>query len=235
MRAAARAGQPGDLRRQPGDGVAGEHRPPALGEFSFHEPRHHRVRPDRRAGGLHLPPRQPGEPDRLPAAAAADAEGRLLRHPQHAGGGEVQAGAVPARLDLGGLRRPRDPPPARGLLGQRQPDRPARGLRRGQALRRGADDGLPPPAGRQHLHRPHLQHLRLADAPARRARDPDLPAPGAPGQAADGVRRRQPDAELLLRGRPGARLRGAGRVGRAPADQHRQPEGVHPARSSPRP
>ena len=67
------------------------------------------------------------------------------------GAGEVQAGALPARLDLRGLRRPRGPPAARGLLGPRQPDRPARRLRRGQALRRGADDGLPPPAGRRHL------------------------------------------------------------------------------------
>ena len=37
------------------------------------------------------------------------------------------------------------------------------------------------------------QHLRAADATARRPRDPDLPAPGAPGQAADRVRRRFPD------------------------------------------
>ena len=54
-----------------------------------------------------------------------------------------EEGAVSARLDLGGLRRPARPSPARDLLGQRQPDRPARRLRRGQALRRGDDDGLP--------------------------------------------------------------------------------------------
>ena len=41
-------------------------------------------------------------------------------------------------------------PAARELLGQRQPDRPARRLRRGEALRRGDDDGVPPPAGRRH-------------------------------------------------------------------------------------
>ena len=52
--------------------------------------------------------------------------------------------AVPPRLDLGGLRRPARPPAARGLLGQRQPGRAARRLRRGQALRRGHDHGLPP-------------------------------------------------------------------------------------------
>ena len=47
-------------------------------------------------------------------------------------------GSLPHRLHLRGLRQSADPSPARELLGQRQPDRPARGLRRGQALRRGA-------------------------------------------------------------------------------------------------
>ena len=89
--------------------------------------------------------------------------------------------------------------PARDLLGPRQPDRAARRLRRGQALRRGADDGLPPPAGRRHGDRADLQHLRPADAPARRPRDPDVPAPGAPGPPDHRVRRRLPDALVLLR------------------------------------
>ena len=74
-----------------------------------------------------------------------------------------------------------------------------------------------------------------ADAAPRRPRDPDLPAPGAAGQAADRVRRRQPDAELLLRRRPDPRAGGAGRVRRPPAGQHRQPERVHAAASWPRP
>ena len=42
---------------------------------------------------------------------------------------------------------------------------------------------------------------------ARRAGDPDLPAPGAPGQAAHRLRRRQPDPQLLLRRRPDPRAR----------------------------
>ena len=114
---------------------------------------------------------------------------------------------LPARLDLRGLRRPAGPPAARELLGPRQPDRPARRLRRGQALRRGADDGLPPPAGRRHGASSRIFNTYgAADAPARRPRDPDLPAPGAPGQAADRVRRRQPDPQLLLRRRPDPRL-----------------------------
>ena len=56
------------------------------------------------------------------------------------------------------------PPPAGDLLGQRQPDRPARRLRRGEALRRGDDDGLSRAAGSRHRDRPDLQHLRPADA-----------------------------------------------------------------------
>ena len=144
----------------------------------------------RRAGRLRLPPRVAGEPDRLPAAAAADAQGRLLRHPQRARPGQAPPRAVPARLDERGLRRPAGAPAARDLLGPREPDRPARRLRRGQALRRGADDGLPPPAGRRHRDRADLQHLRPAHAPARRPRDPDVHAPGAGGQADHRLRRR---------------------------------------------
>ena len=59
---------------------------------------------------------------------------------------------------VGGLRRPARPSAERGLLGQRQSDRPARRLRRGQALRRGDDHGVPPHARRRDAHRPHLQH-----------------------------------------------------------------------------
>ena len=54
----------------------------------------------RRAGRLRLPPRLAGEPDRLRAAAAAHAQGRLLRHPPHARRRQVQARPLPARLDL---------------------------------------------------------------------------------------------------------------------------------------
>ncbi len=89
--------------------------------------------------------------------------------------------------------------PAEGdLLGPREPDRAARRLRRGEALRRGADDGLPPPAGRRHGDRADLQHVRSADAPARRACDSDVPAPGTAGPARSPssatARRRAPSA-----------------------------------------
>ena len=85
------------------------------------------------------------------------------------------------------------------LLGQRQPGRAARRLRRGEALRRGDHDGVSPlPRGR-HAHRPHLQHLRAADAPARRPRRLELHRPGAERRAAHDLRRRLADAQLLLR------------------------------------
>ena len=134
---------------------------------------------DRRAGRLRLPHGLAGLPDRLRAAAAAHAQGRRLRHAQHARPREEAPRPLPARLDLRGLRRPARAPAAGDLLGQRQPDRPARRVRRGQALRRGADDGLPAPAGRGHRDRAHLQHLRAAHAAERRPRHPDLPGPGA--------------------------------------------------------
>ena len=49
--------------------------------------------------------------------------------------------------------------------------------------------------------RADLQHVRAADAPARRARDPDVPAPGPAGPADHRVRRRVADALVLLRRR----------------------------------
>ena len=69
-------------------------------------------------------------------------------------------------------------PAARDLLGQRQSDRAARRVRRGEALRRGADDDVPHAAGRRHVHRADLQHVRAAHAPQRRARVGQLPQPG---------------------------------------------------------
>ena len=124
----------------------------------------------------------PGVADRLPAPAAAHAQGRLLRHAPHARPGQGPSRPLPAGLDQRGLRRPADPSAGGELLGPRQPDRPARRLRRGQALRRGADDGLPPPAGRRHGDHPHLQHLRPPHARQRRPRDPRVPLAGASGK-----------------------------------------------------
>ena len=164
VRRAAAARQPRDLRRQPRDRLAGEHRAHPQRRVRLPADRHHRAVLHRRADRLRLPLRVAGVADRLPAAAAAHAQGRVLRNPPHARAGEAPPRAVSDRVDQRGLRRPAGPPAARDLLGPRQPDRPARRLRRGQALRRGVDDGLPPPAGRRHGDRPDLQHLRSEDA-----------------------------------------------------------------------
>ena len=120
-------------------------------------------------------------------------------------------------------------PAAGGLLGQRQPDRPARLLRRGQALRRDAVLRLPPPAQARHQGRAHLQHLRAAHGPQRRARGLELHRAGAEGAADHHLRRRQPDPVVLLRRRPDRGLRAADGEpgGRDRPGEPRQPRRVH--------
>ena len=94
-------------------------------------------------------------------------------------------------------------PQTRGVLGQRQPDRPARRVRRGQAVRRSDDDGVPP------HHGVDTRIVRIFNTygprmrPQRRPRRVQLHRPGAAGRAADGLRRWLADAELLLRVRRG--------------------------------
>src|SRR3954470_15979705 len=148
VRRAPASGPPRHLRRQPRNGVAEQHRAHSRARVRLPAERHRRAVLRQRARRLRLPPGVARVADRLPAAAAPYAEGRLVRHAPHARARQGAPRALPARVDERGLRRPADPPSARGLLGPRQPDRPARRLRRGQALRRGADDGLSPPAGR---------------------------------------------------------------------------------------
>ena len=167
--------------------------------------RHHRAVLRRRAGRLRLPPRLAGLADRLPAPAAAHAQGRLLRHPPHARPGQGQARALPDRLDQRGLRRPAGAPAAETYWGHVNPIGP-RGVydeakRYAEALtmayhrQQGVDTAI----------------VRIFNtygtphAPARRPRDPDVPAPGARQPADHGVRRRQPDALVLLRQRPDPR------------------------------
>ncbi len=81
--------------------------------------------------------------------------------------------------------------------------------------------------------RAHLQHLRPAHAPERRAGGVELHRPGAEGRADHPLRRRQPDPELLLRRRPDRGLRpadGEPRRGHRP-DQPRQSRRVHHPRA----
>ena len=69
--------------------------------------------------------------------------------------------------------------------------------------------------GVEHAHRPHLQHLRAAHAPERRARAAEFSVPGAHRRAHHRLRRRQADAQLLLRHRSDRRNLPAARIGRA--------------------
>ena len=78
-------------------------------------------------------------------------------------------------------------------------------------------------ARRRHAHRPDLQHLRRADAAARRPRRAGAHRAGAGGRADDGLRRRLADPLVLLRLGPGRRHLPAAPVRRPRSDQHRQP------------
>ena len=166
---------------------------------------------------------EPGQPDRLSRAADSHAEGRRARHAQGARAGQGEEGAVRDRVDVGGLRRSARAPAEGNLLGQRQPDRPARRLRRGEALRRGDDDGVSPVprAGRE--DRPHLQHLRTAHAAPRRPRRSGVHVPGAARRGRDDFRRRHADAQLLLRQRSRRRDSAADGLEPERAGEHRQP------------
>ena len=120
---------------------------------------------------------------------------------------------VPARVDQRGLRRPAGAPAARDVLRQRQPDRPAVGLRRGEALRRGDHDGVPPRCTALDTRIVRIFNTygpRLAAG--RRAGGVELPRAGDAGRAAHGLRRRQADAVVLLRRRRGRRAARAARL-----------------------
>ena len=97
----------------------------------------------------------------------------------------------PPGLDQRGLRRPRRASADRGLLGQRQPDRPALLLRRGQALRRDPVLRLPPPA------RAAIKVARIFNTygprmhPQRRPRGLQLHHAGAAGRGHHPLWRRQ--------------------------------------------
>ena len=101
-------------------------------------------------------------------------------------------------VDLRGLRRSARASAEGDLLGQREPGRPARRLRRGEAVRRSDDDGVSPLPRRRHEDRPDLQHLRPAHAPERRPRRAGVHVAGAPQRGRHRVRRRLADAQLHL-------------------------------------
>ena len=195
---------------------------PAASRFVEHDVTEYIRR--RRAPRLGASLRQPGLAPRLPGAADPDAEGRRARYAQAARPGQGQGRALPARLDLRGVRRPARAPAARGLLGQREPGRPARRLRRGQALRRGDHDGLPP---RAHGVDTRIVRIFNTFGPRMRlegrARHPRVHQPGADRRAPHGVRRRLADALVPVHRRPRRRhLAPHAGAGQRPR-QHRQP------------
>ena len=195
--------------------------------------RRHRRRLDRRPGRRGHEPGQPRLARRLRGHPAPDPPGRQRRDQEPAGPGAGQGCPLLPGLHQRGLRRPDGASPVGDLLGPRQPDRAPLGLRRGQALRRGAHHGLPPHARPRRAHRAHLQHLRAPHAPRRRPGRVQLHQPGPVGQAAHGLRRRLPDPELLLRRRRGRGVPRRPRLRLRRAGQHRQPDGVHRPRAGP--
>ncbi len=229
-------GRRGHLRRQPADRAPPQHRPPARttrgsGSSSTTSPSRSQI--DGPVDNvLHFA--SPASPADYLAHPIPTLKVGSLGHAQRPRAGQGQGRAVPAGQHLRGLRRPRGPPPARGLLGPRQPDRPARLLRRGQAVRRGHHDGLPPLPRRQDPDRPDLQHLRPADAAQRRPRPAHLHGPGPPRRADDHLRQGRPDPQLLLRHRPGRRDLPPAPRRLLRAGQHRQPRPRSPSSSSPR-
>ncbi len=121
-----------------------------------------------------LQPRVSRVADSLPVRPGADHQDQRAWRHQHAGARQAREGQDPAGVHQRSVWRPEGASANRGLLGQRQSDRIALLLRRGQALRGDALLRLPPPAQPAHQGRAHLQHLRPAHAPQRRARGVEL-------------------------------------------------------------
>ena len=114
-------------------------------------------------GRRDLQPRLPGLAGPLPARSGADDQDQRARRDQHAGAGQAGARRILQASTSEVYGDPEVHPQTRGLLGQRQPDRHPRLLRRGQALRRDAVLRLPPPA------RPRRSRSRASSTPTGRA------------------------------------------------------------------
>src|SRR5271170_7737774 len=101
-------------------------------------------------------------------------------------------------IDLGVLRGSGGASADRSVLGKRESDRAAVGVRRGETVFRGGDHGLSPLSRGGHADCAHLQYLRAAHADQRRTGDSKFYVGGAARRGSNGVWRRQPDAQLLL-------------------------------------
>ncbi len=116
-----------------------------------------------RRGRRDLQPRVPGLADPLPARPGADHQDQRAWRHQHAGPRQARARQDFPGVDVRGVRRSGGASADRGILGQRESDRPALLLRRRQALRRDAVLRLPPPAQAAH------QGGRASSTPTARA------------------------------------------------------------------
>ena len=172
--------------------------------FQLHRPRHLAPARDRRAGRQRPALRPPGQPGRLPRATRSrrSRSARWARTTPSAW--PRPRGALPARQHQRGLRRPaKSTRSARTTgatsipIGVRGCYDEAKRFAEAMTMAYHRDHGV------EHAYRPHLQHLRRADAARRRPGAAQLHGPGAARRAADRLRRRLADAQLLLRLGPG--------------------------------
>ncbi len=198
-----------------------EHRaPPRRRDFRLHQPRRDRAvsSSTSRSTSSSTSPR-PATPDRLPAAAAAHAR-RSARYGTHNALGLAKSRARGScsrrRARSTATRRCTRSPRPTGATSTRsaraasttRPSAYAEALTMAYHRQQGVDTAI------VRIFNTYGPRMR----PARRPRDPDVHPPGAREQAADGVRRRLADAQLLLRRRPrSAGFIRARRVRRAPA------------------
>ena len=176
------------------------------GAFEFRNVDVHRAHRHRRAGRLRLPPREPREPHRLPAPAPAHPQGRLLRHAQRPGPRQVQARPLPALLDLARCTATRWCTRSRRATGATStPSVRAACTTRPSATR----EALTMAYHRQQGVDTCIARIFNTYGPRMRPNDgravPTFIAPGARRRAAHRVRRRHPDAVVLLRRRPRSR------------------------------
>ena len=158
---------------------------------------------------LHLPPgttdrlrvslRVAGQSDRLFGTPDSDAQSWRARHAQHAWLSEGQKSHVHSRFHVGDVRRSPGASAKGRLLGQRESYRAARRLRRSETIRRSHHHGLPPVSPRGHANRSHLQHVRSADALARRPRGASVYRASPQRPTTQRIWRRVADALILLR------------------------------------
>ena len=235
LRAPDRGRSRGRLPRQLLHGYARERRSPAR-QPPLRADASRRHGPAHDGGRRGLSPGLPGLAHPLPAQPRAHDPHGGRGHAQHARARARGQGAHPHRLDVGDLRRSGHPPAGRVVLGQRQPHRAARLLRRGQALRRDARGLIRAPVRRPGAHRAHLQHLRPAHARERRPRRLELRRAGAPAtETPHDLRRGPADALVLLRERShrGLRALSYGEPARRRPREHQQPARDDGARAAP--